>query len=94
MKQLFLLFFFLPNILFAQTSITPLDCVEPFYHNVASGDPLSDRVIIWTRVTPNDFTLPVNVDYAVALDTGMTSIVAQGSRLNYDRCDGRLHGQS
>lgn len=24
----------------------------PFYHGVASGDPLADRVIIWTRVTP------------------------------------------
>ncbi len=22
--------------------------LEPFYHGVASGDPLSDRVIIWT----------------------------------------------
>jgi len=24
----------------------------PFFHGVASGDPLEDRVIIWTRVTP------------------------------------------
>ncbi|UPT67943.1 MAG: PhoD-like phosphatase N-terminal domain-containing protein [Sphingobacteriales bacterium JAD_PAG50586_3] len=23
----------------------------PFYHGVASGDPLSDRVIIWTRLS-------------------------------------------
>lgn len=79
MKRLILLLLLLPSINFAQTSITPLDCVEPFYHNVASGDPLNDRVIIWTRVTPNDFTLPVDVTFAVALDTGMTNIVAQGS---------------
>lgn len=26
--------------------------LKPFYHGVASGDPLSDRVILWTRVTP------------------------------------------
>jgi len=26
--------------------------VSPFQHGVASGDPLSDRVILWTRVTP------------------------------------------
>lgn len=26
--------------------------MAPFYHGVASGDPLTDRVIIWTRVTP------------------------------------------
>ncbi|NBP30480.1 MAG: hypothetical protein EBV23_13080, partial [Flavobacteriia bacterium] len=35
----------------AQTSVTPQECIAPFYHGVASGDPLSDRVIIWTRVT-------------------------------------------
>ncbi|MEM6806447.1 MAG: PhoD-like phosphatase N-terminal domain-containing protein, partial [Bacteroidota bacterium] len=26
--------------------------LKPFYHGLASGDPLPDRVIIWTRVTP------------------------------------------
>ena len=26
----------------------------PFYHGVASGDPLADRVIIWTRITPEN----------------------------------------
>ena len=30
----------------------------PFYHGVASGDPLSDAVIIWTRVTPEPLPLP------------------------------------
>ena len=25
--------------------------LAPFYHGVASGDPLTDAVIIWTRVT-------------------------------------------
>ena len=29
-----------------------IDSLAPFYHGVASGDPLDDRVIIWTRVTP------------------------------------------
>lgn len=28
-----------------------LPSMAPFYHGVASGDPLSDRVIIWTRIT-------------------------------------------
>lgn len=79
MKQLYLLLFFSPFSVISQTSITPLDCVQPFYHNVASGDPLSDRVIIWTRVTPTDFTLPVTVDYAVATDTGMVNVVSQGT---------------
>jgi len=28
--------------------------LAPFYHGVASGDPLSDRVILWTRITDDD----------------------------------------
>jgi alkaline phosphatase D len=47
---------------------------------VASGDPLSDRVILWTRVTPNtqnDTTLMVT--WAVATDTGMTNVVQSGT---------------
>jgi alkaline phosphatase D len=27
-----------------------------FLHGVASGDPLHDRVILWTRITPKSFT--------------------------------------
>lgn len=82
MKSLFsLLGLFIVLSVHAQTSITPLDCVAPFYHGVASGDPLTDRVIIWTRVTPQDFTLPVAISYKMALDTGMTNVVAQGSLL-------------
>ena len=29
----------------------------PFYHGVASGDALEDRVILWTRVSVVDETL-------------------------------------
>lgn len=65
----------------SQTSISPLECSPVFLHGVASGDPLSDAVIIWTRVTPEDFLTPVPVSYKVALDTAMTNIVAQGSAL-------------
>lgn len=63
----------------AQTSVSPLDCIDPFYHGVASGDPLSDAVIIWTRVTPDDFTAPVDVSYTMATDTGMVNVVSQGN---------------
>ena len=40
---------------------------SPFKHGVASGDPLSDRVILWTRVTPlslDDGDIPVLVSVA------------------------------
>jgi len=49
-----------------------------FQHGVASGDPLSDRVILWTRVTPPDGTSAVTVEYQVALDPAFTQPVASG----------------
>lgn len=54
------------------------DRLLPFAHGVASGDPLSDRVILWTRVTvPSEQTVPVQ--WRVATDPQMTNIVASGS---------------
>ncbi|TSJ46773.1 alkaline phosphatase D family protein [Fluviicola chungangensis] len=48
-------------------------CLKPFYHGVASGDPLSDRVILWTRITPeNGSNLPQIVEWKIAKDTLFT----------------------
>lgn len=74
-----LLVFSLQFTAFSQTSVSPLECVSHFYHGVASGDPLTDAVIIWTRITPEDFNSPVVVSYKMATDTAMTNIVSQGS---------------
>src|SRR5687768_4792454 len=50
---------------------------ESFQHGVASGDPLQDRVILWSRVTtPN---LHEDVRWTVARDPGMRRVVASGS---------------
>lgn len=48
-----------------------------FLHGVASGDPLVDQVIIWTRVTP-DSAGDVIVAWEVATDSEFSSIVAEG----------------
>ncbi len=48
--------------------------LKPFYHGVASGDPLADRVIIWTRITPEDEG-PVEVDWKVATDPYLINVV-------------------
>ena len=50
----------------------------PFIHGVASGDPLSDRVILWTRVTLAKPKGTPSVSYVVALDTAMQQVVATG----------------
>ena len=51
--------------------------LAPFFHGVASGDPLHDKVIIWTRVTPPHHQT-VLVDWEVAEDENFTSIIAYG----------------
>jgi len=50
--------------------------LAPFYHGVASGDPLDDAVIIWTRVTTTDPT--ETVKWRVATDTSMSNVVDSG----------------
>ncbi|MFZ5999460.1 MAG: alkaline phosphatase D family protein [Bacteroidota bacterium] len=56
--------------------VSPLydSSLKPFYHGVASGDPLADRVIIWTRVTPEDSVGRIAVTWEVAETPEFTSI--------------------
>ncbi|WP_279250316.1 alkaline phosphatase D family protein [Candidatus Marimicrobium litorale] len=49
-----------------------------FLHGVASGDPLHDRVILWTRVTPQAEGRP-RVTWEIANDAAFSEIVASGS---------------
>lgn len=50
-----------------------------FTHGVASGDPLADRVILWTRVLPGDGLADiVEVHWEVALDALFSQIVVNG----------------
>jgi alkaline phosphatase D len=46
-------------------------------HGVASGDPLSDRVVLWTRIT-TDATGPVDVGWQVATDEAFSNVVRFG----------------
>lgn len=62
--------------------------VVAFGHGVASGDPLSDRVIIWTRVTHTETTAQtIPVDWKVATDAEMTNVVASGSMQTTESVD-------
>jgi len=52
----------------------------PFYLGVASGDPLPDRVIIWTHITPsNPDVTAVSVNWQVAADSLFTTILQSGA---------------
>jgi alkaline phosphatase D len=52
-----------------------------FRHGVASGDPLTDRVILWTRVTLPDGVraTAVPVTWRIATDEGLQRVVARGT---------------
>ncbi|WP_449352131.1 alkaline phosphatase D family protein [Streptomyces shaanxiensis] len=57
-----------------------------FLHGVASGDPLPDGILLWTRVTPTEEATPgsglgpdVEVAWTVAKDKAFTTVVAKGS---------------
>lgn len=62
-----------------RTEVTTVDeALAPFYHGVASGDPLPTAVIIWTRVTPTtEGDVPVR--WRVATDPALTNVVATGT---------------
>ncbi|MDT3397370.1 alkaline phosphatase D family protein [Streptomyces sp. B1866] len=60
--------------------------VPVFQHGVASGDPLPDGVLLWTRVTPSADAEPGSgrgpdseVGWAVAADAGFARVVASGT---------------
>ncbi len=58
-----------------------------FKHGVASGDPLSDRVILWTRLSPAAGRGAMTVRYVVALDPGLTQVVLRGATKTHPNRD-------
>lgn len=57
-----------------------------FLHGIASGDPLPDGVLLWTRVTPSPEAVPGSglgpataVGWEVAEDRNFTRVVAGGA---------------
>lgn len=56
------------------------DAGPVFQHGVASGDPQSDRVILWTRVTPERVNQRVTVQLHVATDPQMRDLVHHSSQ--------------
>jgi alkaline phosphatase D len=62
------------------------DEAPAFLHGVASGDPLPDGILLWTRVTPTTEAVPgsgigpdTEVGWVVARDKAFTTVVAKGS---------------
>jgi alkaline phosphatase D len=61
----------------ARSALSP--ALKPFYHGVASGDPTSESVIIWTRCTPDTgMAGDLDVYWQVATDTLFSQVVNYG----------------
>ena len=58
-----------------------------FLHGVASGDPLHDRVILWTRITPARLNGSVAVQWRIARDRRLRNPVAAGAVVTDARRD-------
>ena len=61
-----------------------------FRHGVASGDPLTDRVVIWTRVTTDD-PGEAEVTWMVSRDPELQDVVASGSAVAAPERDHCVH---
>lgn len=62
--------------------------LAPFYHGVASGDPLPRGVVLWTRVTPpGTQDTAIEVSWRIAKDTAMRAVVQQGTFITDHRRD-------
>jgi alkaline phosphatase D len=69
------------TLLGAAAAASPACAAEPaaaFQHGVASGDPLADRVILWTRVTPSQ-PAPVKGVWQIATDPAFKKGLRKGS---------------
>lgn len=67
--------------------VPPVFLNDPFQLGVASGDPVADGFVIWTRLAPDPFdpeALPeeaIEVTWEVATDEGMKKIIARGNQM-------------
>lgn len=60
---------------------SPTNGLVSFNYGVASGDPLADRVILWTHAKHGDFDAPssdVELAWEVATDAGFKQIISKG----------------
>src|SRR3954463_2432190 len=70
-------------------SSTHLFPANTFAHGVASGDPTTDRVILWTRVTTDEERVPVT--WVLARNEALTDVVGVGSATAHADRDHTVH---
>jgi len=61
-----------------------------FRHGIASGDPLQDRVILWTRITAADHA-DIEVKWEVAEEDGFHDLICEGTSMAVAENDYCVH---
>jgi hypothetical protein len=61
-------------------AFTPQDQLATYPQSVASGDPQSTGIVLWTRIAPTAMGAPSadNIAWQIAADAGFASILVQG----------------
>ena len=54
---------------------------NPFTQGIASGDPLPDGIVLWTRLESPLLNTGVEVDWIIAEDEGLKRIVKRGKEV-------------
>lgn len=74
------------------------DEYQVFMHGVASGDPLPNSVVLWTRVTPDPSATPgsgrgedVHVEWEIARDASISDVVERGTATASVATDHTVH---
>lgn len=71
----------------ARSSNSFSQTLAPFYHGVASGDPTSSSVLLWTRYTPSDTTATYDINWKIATDTNFNNVVDSGVVITFAGVD-------
>ncbi|WP_069187890.1 alkaline phosphatase D family protein [Sporosarcina globispora] len=95
-------FFSLPVIKSVNAEEAPVFSAYPFTLGVASGDPLSDSVVLWTRLAPNPLAEDgnggmdnryVSVEWEVAEDEAFKKIVRRGKEITGPELGHSVHAE-
>jgi len=63
------------------SNLAPVTPPAQYLYGVASGDPLTDRVILWTHAKRPNLETDVSLTWQVAADSGFTNILRSGSAI-------------
>ena len=69
---------FAPGLSAATAAAQTTPITTTFAHGVASGDPLVNRVIIWTRVSPMNPQEQLTVEWFIAEDAAFGRVLQRG----------------